>query len=129
MKSDNQHLEFLISQYVDGCLEGANKKTVEQHLLTDLAARDLYSEHRDVQDLLDDWGNRIPLIDWDRFDQTVATRLEKEGSAGSPGTVRHWLRPVAAAAALLLAGGLGYLWHGWSGPLASPRIADNKSEI
>ena len=29
MQPDNQHLDFLISQYVDGCLEGSNKKLVE----------------------------------------------------------------------------------------------------
>ena len=52
MNSDTQHLDFLISQYVDGCLDGAGKKSVEQKLMTDPAARELYREHREVQDLL-----------------------------------------------------------------------------
>ncbi len=41
MKQDNQHLDFLISQYVDGCLEGAGKKSVEQQMLNDRSMRKL----------------------------------------------------------------------------------------
>ncbi len=115
MKVDNQHLEFLISQYVDGSLEGANKKTVEQRLLNDPAARELYTEHRDTQDLLDDWGNRIPLIHWDDFDQKLAARLDKETVGGGHATAfRRWLRPLSAAAALFIAASLGYAWHAFS---------------
>ena len=46
-QADNQHLDFLISQYVDGTLEGSGKKSVEQKLLTDPGARCLYAEHRE----------------------------------------------------------------------------------
>ena len=38
MKTDTQHLEYLISQYVDGCLDAANKKSLEQRLLNDPSA-------------------------------------------------------------------------------------------
>jgi len=109
MKSDNQHLDFLVSQYVDGCLEGANKKSVEQKLLNDPAARELYAEHRDVQDFLDDWGNRIPMINWSEFDQQLDARLEKEAAEQARVSLfRRRLRPVAAAAALLFAASIGY---------------------
>ena len=115
MKPDNQHLDFLISQYVDGCLKTAGRKSVEQQLLTDPAARELYAQQREVQDLLDDWGNRIPLINWDEFDQKLAARLENEEVGGARNTVfRKWMRPVAAAAALFIAASLGYGWHAYS---------------
>ena len=115
MEPDNQHLDFLISQYVDGCLEGANKKLVEQKMLGDPAARRLYAEHRETQDLLDDWGNRIPLINWDEFDGKLAARLETDARETERTSV-WWrrMKPLAAAAALLLAVGAGYAWHGVS---------------
>jgi hypothetical protein len=119
MKQDTQHLDFLISQYVDGCLDGASKKSVEQQLLTDPSARKLYTEHREVQDLLDDWGNRIPLIDWDEFDQKLATRLEHETVGSERQTFfRRWGRPIAAAAALFIAASVGYSWHAFWGSAA-----------
>src|SRR5690242_6361754 len=104
MKSDTQHLDFLISQYVDGTLEGSGRKSMEQKLLTDPEARKLYADHREVQDLLDDWGNRIPLINWEDFDQKLAGRLERETVGGNTRWLfRRWMRPVAAAAALFIA--------------------------
>jgi len=117
MKSESQHLDFLVSQYVDGCLDGANKKSVEQQLLTDPGARKMYDEHREVQDLLDDWGNRIPLINWDEFDQNLAGRLATENVGSSRyAFFRRWAKPVAAAAALFIAASMGYSWHAWWGP-------------
>jgi len=116
MKSESQHLDFLISQYVDGCLDGANKKSVEQQLLTDPTARKMYDEHREVQDLLDDYGNRIPLINWDEFDQNLAVQLATENVGMSRYSIfRRWAKPVAAAAALFIAASIGYSWHAlWS---------------
>jgi anti-sigma factor RsiW len=115
MERDNQHLDFLISQYVDGCLEGSNKKLVEQKMLTNPAARRLYAEHRETQDLLDDWGSRIPLINWEDFDKNLAVRLEAEAQEKERVSLfRRRMKPLAAAAALLLAVGLGYMWHAMS---------------
>jgi len=115
MKAETQHLDFLISQYVDGTLEGAGKKSVEQKMLTDPEARKLYAEHREVQDILDDYGNRIPLVNWDEFDKTLDERLEVEAREKMRGSIfRRRLKPVAAAAALLIAVGLGYGWKAMS---------------
>jgi anti-sigma factor RsiW len=121
MHNDNQHLDFLISQHVDGCLDAAGKKSLEQRLMTDPDARKLYQEHRDVQDMLDDWGNRIPLINWDDFDKQLAGRLEKETvGAETRKPVRTWYKPVAAAAALFIAASLGYGWHALSSGTPAP---------
>jgi hypothetical protein len=138
MNNDNQHLDFLISQHVDGCLDAAGKKSVEQRLMTDPDARKLYQEHRDVQDVLDDWGSRIPMINWDEFDQKLAARLEKEtvGVETEKGRwVRKWYKPVAAAAALFVAASLGYGWHGVSGRTnggaggGSPQVASVEQPV
>jgi hypothetical protein len=121
MKTDTQHLDYLLSQYVDGCLEGSSKKTLEQQMLVNPAMRELYQEHREVQDVLDEWGNRIPLINWEEFDQTLAKRLEQESVGGQHVSIfRRWLRPLSIAASLAIAVGLGYGWHAWSVPTATP---------
>ena len=117
MKEDNQHLDFLISQYVDGCLDGANKKSVEQLMLNSPDARKLYTDHREVQDLLDDWGNRIPLVDWEQFGRKLESRLQQEAVGGERSLkFRRWLRPLSAAAALFIAASIGYGWHAWQSP-------------
>lgn len=124
MKNDTQHLEFLISQYVDGTLDPASKKTMEQQLLTDPVARTLLKEHRETQDLLDDWGNRLPLINWNEFDNKLAERLEKEAPevpvVAAPW--RKWIRPAAIAASLFLAVGTGYVFRAMQG--GGTQIAD-----
>jgi len=125
MKADTQHLEFLISQYVDGSLDGAAKRTLEQQLAVDPAARNILKEYRDLQDVLDDYGNRIPLINWTDFDNKLAARIEKE-TVGSASRIfwQRWARPVAAAACLLLAASLGYSWHAYKhGSSGDPTIA------
>src|SRR5271170_6512852 len=115
MKTDTQHLDYLISQYVDGCLDAASKKSLEQRLLNDPDARLLYKEQHDVQEILDDWGNRIPLINWDEFDQKLARRLENETVGGQRVSLfRRWGKPLSIAAALFVAASLGYGWHAWS---------------
>jgi len=115
MKMDHQHLDFLISQYVDDSLDAPNRKLIEHQLTNDRNAKRLYQEHRDVQDILDDLGNRIPMINWADFDQKLASRLESEATRlKAVPTWRKWTRPLAAAAALIIAASIGYSWHAWS---------------
>jgi hypothetical protein len=117
MKTDTQHLDYLFSQYVDGCVDAASRKSLEQKLVMEPKARELYQDHREVQELLDDWGNRIPLINWDEFDQKLAKRLENENVGGQRTSLfRQWLKPLSIAASLALAVSLGYGWHAWSTP-------------
>lgn len=115
MKHDTQHLEFLVSQYVDDTLDQANRKIVEQRLASDPTAQAILKEHREVQDVLEDWGNRIPLIDWNAFDRKLADQLGHEEIA--PVQIsrwQQWMRPLAAAAAIALAIGVGYGWHAFT---------------
>lgn len=129
MKADTQHLEFLISQYVDGTLDAPNRKLIEHELAHNDTARDLLKSHRDVQEVLDDFGSRIPMIDWNAFDTQLAARLDD--AAATPETpahtLRRWARPFAAAAMLMMAAGIGYSWHLWSAAptgVATPTAAD-----
>src|SRR6188472_3527918 len=97
MKSDTQHLDYLISQYVDGCLDTGSRKSLEQKLVNDPTARQLYKDQRDVQDVLDDWGNRIPMINWSEFDQKLAKKLENEViGGGKRSKFRRFARPMSA---------------------------------
>jgi anti-sigma factor RsiW len=124
MKTDTQHLDYLISQYVDGCLDTASRKSLEQRLLNDPEARKLYKEQHDVQDMLDDWGNRIPMINWEQFDQELTMRLEHETVGGRARTFfRRWGRPMSIAAGLVMAASLGYGWHAMS--VRKPMVATN----
>jgi hypothetical protein len=117
MKTDTQHLDYLISQYVDGCLDTGSRKSLEQKLVHEPQARKLYKEQRDVQDMLDDWGNRIPMINWNQFDSELAARLQHETVGGHGSSIfRRWARPIAAAASLLVAASIGYSWHAWANP-------------
>ncbi len=115
MKNDTQHLEFLISQYVDGTLDAASKKSLEQRMVVDPDSRAAYQEQREVQDVLDDWGNRLPWINWEKFDAELTHRLEKETVGGQRITFwRSWGKAMAVAASLLVAVGVGYVWRGIS---------------
>jgi hypothetical protein len=127
VKNDTQHLDFLISQYVDQTLDGANRRVIEQKILSDSVAGALFKEHCDVQEVLDDWGNRLPMIDWDQFDQTLAARLEQEASQviKPARAFRPWSRALAAAAALFIAATIGYTWHAVS--TSGPRQLTNNS--
>lgn len=121
--ADNQHLEFLISQYVDDALDTADRKLVEQQIATDPVARQLYKDHRDTQDLLEEFGGRIPLINWQEFDDKLAGRLADEAkvmnSKPQVSVWRRWVRPAAIAAGLMFAAGIGYGWHAFTQPVTS----------
>jgi len=129
MKPENQHLDFLISQYVDGTLEGAGKKSVEQKLLHDPEARKLYADHRETQDILDDYGSRIPMVNWSEFDKKLEARLEIEAAEKQRiNRFRRRMKPIAVAAALLVAVSLGYAAHALSRTTTmSPQVTNSSS--
>lgn len=121
--ADNQHLEFLISQYVDDTLEADDRKLVETQIATNPVARQLYKDHSEAQDLLEEFGGRIPLINWHEFDQSLAARLADEAAVmkqkpqAQISQWRRWGRPSAIAASLLLAAGIGYGWRAFIQPV------------
>jgi hypothetical protein len=90
----------------------------------------LYKEQHDVQDILDDWGNRIPMINWNEFDQKLARRLENETVGGQTISIfRRWAKPMSIAAALAVAASLGYGWHAISTKTNAPSIVNRGPEV
>lgn len=129
--ADNQHLEFLISQYVDDTLDAADRKLVEQQIATDPVARQLYKDHHDTQELLEEFGGRIPLINWNEFDNKLAARLADEARTMSTqpqiSAWRRWGKPAAIAAGLMIAAGIGYGWHAFTQPISPVQPMANVS--
>jgi anti-sigma factor RsiW len=111
MTNDTQHLDFLLSQYVDDVIDPAHRKAMAAELASNPVAQKLHSDHRDVQDMLDGWGNRLPLIDWAAFDRNLQIRLGD--AVASPVRVQprwsRWARPMSIAAGLLVTATVG-LW-------------------
>ncbi len=124
--ADNQHLDFLISQYVDGSLDAAGRKYIETQIANDPGSRQLLKDHRDVQDLLDDYASRLPMIDWNGFDAQLAVRLEKTQSQSKSNSHWRWIKPAAIAASVMLAAVLGYQWHGGR---TAPRNGDGRGAM
>ena len=64
---DRDNLDFLISQYHDGELDPLQRQAVAAQLAQDEASRRLLHDHQRVQEALDEWANRLPLVDWNCF--------------------------------------------------------------
>jgi len=95
-----QDSEFLISQYADGALEPEQAKKVEALLASDPHYRRLLQQHRALRESLNDWASRIPMVDWDAFHDRLSARLERVKAR--PALQRHWMRGIAAAAAIAM---------------------------
>lgn len=102
-------LEFLISQYVDGTLEEADRAGVEARLRADAGARAMLEEHRAVVA----WVRSAPLpeVRWDRLAETISSAIDQEMQARADRAswaMRLVRRPawVAAAASVLIAAGI-----------------------
>jgi len=117
---EQEELEFRISQYVDGTLEGADRAELEHLLETDATARALLKEHRAVTQLVR--SAPLPEVRWDRLAETISSAIDEEMHARmrraswAIGLTRKtgW---VAVAASVLIAAGVAvhYLTRG-TGP-------------
>jgi hypothetical protein len=96
-----QDIEFLICQYADGTLDSGQAKQVEELLATDPHYRQLLQQHRALKESLNDWGSRIPMVDWDAFHDRLGARLQRVQAR--PALQRRWMRGIAAAAAIAMA--------------------------
>lgn len=102
---DRDNLDFLISQYHDGELDPLQRQAVAAQLAQDEASRRLLHDHQRVQEALDEWANRLPLVDWNCFHQELQQRLRL---CRRTGTIRRRVVRFAAAG-LAIAGLLGLL--------------------
>lgn len=118
---NREHLEFLISQYVDNTLDADARKQVEHLLHTDAQAALCFQHQKEIQDVLQDWGNRIPMINWDDFDRNLANKLADLDVAKSNSVYREkWLKVRwAVAASVVLVVGTAASWNFWTQPIDS----------
>jgi anti-sigma factor RsiW len=114
---EQDELEFRISQYVDGTLEGADRSELERRLQTDAAAQALLEEHRAVTVFVR--SAPLPEIRWDRLAETISSAIDDEMDARVQRVswaIRLARRPawIAVAASVLIAAGVAV--HYLAGP-------------
>lgn len=114
-------LEFSISQYIDGALPPLERAALEEKLATDAEARAVLDGYRRLNGLVNS-ALPLPRVQWDR----LAAQLSKT-VAGAELPVRNYslvrarlLRPIAIAASILIAVGIG--WFAYRGDEAQKPV-------
>jgi anti-sigma factor RsiW len=121
---EQDELEFRISQYVDGTLEGADRAELERRLQTDAAAQALLEEHRAVTELVR--SARLPEVRWERLAETISSVIDEEMDARvrRASWVIGFTRKtgwMAVAASVLIAAGISL--HFLMGPKSTNPVA------
>jgi len=106
---EHDELEFLISQYVDRTLEGADRAELERRLQIDASARALLEEHRAVTQLVR--SAPLPELRWDRLSQAISCAIDDEMDVRmqrSSWAIRLTRKTgwIAVAASVLIAAGV-----------------------
>src|SRR5690349_17255631 len=99
---NSEQLEFQISQYVDGTLPAAEAAALEAVIASDADARTVLEDFRRLDVAM---KNQAPLppINWDRLAAHLSDAVAREDQATTSIPIRNWWRPVAIAAAMLIA--------------------------
>lgn len=103
-------LEFSISQYLDGTLDGADRDALKVRLETDEEARDLLAEYQNLEAALKTTLPE-PQVNWDRFATHLSSAVANADTSADSVTYRigfGW-RSIAIAASLLIVMGLAIL--------------------
>ncbi|HUU83375.1 MAG TPA: hypothetical protein VM243_07710 [Phycisphaerae bacterium] len=100
---DNEQLEFLLSQYLDGDLDEATLAEVERRLATDAELAASLATLRRTNELIRAWGGPVPEVDSDRFVEESAVRREAEDAWRHRRRILRLYAPLSAAAMILLA--------------------------
>jgi anti-sigma factor RsiW len=123
-----QDLEFTISQYLDGTLSPEQRQQLERHLETDAAGRQMLEEYRRLDGMIKS-AMPMPGIAWEKLSGSISAAIDAhEERAAEAYRMPRWVRmsvwPMALAASLLIAAGLGiqlYSAHStpkpWNNPL------------
>jgi hypothetical protein len=106
-------MEYLVSRYADNTLSEPERKKARQLIKCNPDCRRWLAEHRQLREVLDDWSNRLPMLDWNAFDAALAQRIDKKIKAGENHIlhVRQWLGAVAVAGLIALLGATIWLTH------------------
>ena len=100
---DNQEqVEFLLSQYVDGDLDEATRQEVERCLADDPQLAALFEQLRHTDHLVKAWAGPAPEVDWDRFATEATRRREQLERMLRRQRLFRLFAPLSAAAAVAL---------------------------
>ncbi len=93
---------FLLSQYLDGDLDEAGRREVEQMLAEDSQWALELERLKKVDELAKRWGAPAPELDWDRFTLQVSWRRAAEQASQPKRGLYRVLAPLPIAAAIAL---------------------------
>jgi anti-sigma factor RsiW len=110
---NQMEMEYLISRFADNTLSEPERKKARQLIKSNPQCRRWLANHRQMQEVLDDWSSRLPMLDWKSFDAAVASRIDRRIRAGETHLLwaRRWLGAAAVAGMLALIGGTFWLTH------------------
>lgn len=100
--------EFTMSQYADGALNEADARAAALRFSGDANAMRIEREHRQVQELLDQWGTQQPAVDWSAMQARISAAVRREAATAGR---RRWLRlagGLAVAASVVVAALVGF---------------------
>ena len=98
-----EQAEFLISQYLDGMLNQADRHELEQRFQVDSDLARTLKAYQAVDHTVREWGDDVPQPDWVKLDAELRSRLEKASHGTSRlSRIYRLFVPVAAAAAIAL---------------------------
>lgn len=106
-------MEYLVSRYADNTLSEPERNRARQLLKSNPDCRRWLAEHRQLQEVLDDWSNRLPMLDWNAFDTALAKRIDeklKQRQTRAP-RVRQWLGAIAVAGLAAITAATLWLTH------------------
>lgn len=105
----NDDVEFSISQYLDGSLEGAERQALEERLAGDVALRATLDEYRRLNAALK--SAPLPEVRWDALASSISAAIDRaEDAAAQRYRLPAWARGaarLAMAACVLIAAGVG----------------------
>jgi hypothetical protein len=107
----SEDLEFLVSQFADGSIAGAELEAARVRIESDADATALLAEYRRVDVMLTAAAG-MPAIDFDRFQSHLSSVIDADrpAVAGRIG-FSSWRTWSAVAAGVLIAVGVGSLAH------------------
>ena len=120
-QDNREELEFLLSRYLDGDLDDADRQRLERRLAVDAELAGLLDEFRRTDRLVQAWSEPRPKLDWERQAVRINERIEHDRNRGQRHKRILWLSgSLSAAAMIALAVLLSFSVDGLREPAAEP---------
>lgn len=96
---NQMEMEYLISRYADNTLSEPERLKARQLIDSNPDCKRWLTDHQHLQEVLNDWSCRLPMLDWDAFDSAVAKKIDQKIDARDTSVVRvrQWLGAAAVA--------------------------------